>query len=266
MDLEGKVAIVTGASRGVGAAVAVALAEAGASVACAARATDETPVPLPGTIDETVRRVEAAGGRGLAVPTNLADEAQVEAMVATTIEAFGRVDALINNAAITFPGDLELSMKRHDLVMDVDLRAPLVATRAVLGGMRERGEGAIVNVSSAAALNYYPGQMAYGMAKIALEHFTVAAAEQVRDDGIAVNCFRIDVPVASEGFLAAMPDHDHSDWEPPEVAAEGIVWMLRQPASYTGNCVGMSVLRDTEGIMASQAERPYTPPAGQRRA
>src|SRR5688572_17430596 len=179
MDLRGKVALITGASRGVGAALAVALAEQGASVACAARATDATPVPLPGTIDETVRRVQEAGGEGLAVPTNLADEAQVEAMVATTVDAFGRVDVLVNNAAITFPGDLELSMKRYDLVMDVDLRAPVVATRAVLDGMRSRGEGAVINVSSAAALNYYPGQMAYGMAKIALEHFTVDAAEQV---------------------------------------------------------------------------------------
>ena len=266
MVLDGKVALVTGASRGVGAAVAVALAEQGAAVACAARATDESPVPLPGTIDETVRRVEEAGGRGLGVPTNLADEAQVEAMVATTIEAFGRLDVLVNNAAITFPGDLDLPMKRYDLVMDVDLRAPVVATRAALPGMRERGEGAIVNVSSAAALNYYPGQMAYGMAKIALEHFTVDAADQLRADGIAVNCFRIDVPVASEGFLAAMPDIDHSTWEPPEVAAEGIVWMVRQPASYTGNCVGMAALREAEGIMASQAERPYTVPEGQRRS
>src|SRR5215210_3148411 len=184
MDLRGKVALVTGASRGVGAAVAVALAEQGARVACAARATDAAPVPLAGTIDETVRRVEEAGGEGLAVPTNLADEAQVEAMVATTIDAFGRLDVLVNNAAITFPGDLELAMKRHDLVMDVDLRAPLVATRAAVEGMRDRGEGAILNVSSAAALNYYPGQMAYGMAKIALEHLTMSAAEQLRPHGI----------------------------------------------------------------------------------
>jgi NAD(P)-dependent dehydrogenase (short-subunit alcohol dehydrogenase family) len=265
VDLEGKVALVTGASRGVGAALAVALGEAGARVACAARATDARPLPLPGTIDETVRRVEATGAAALAVPTNLADEAQVEAMVATTAEAFGQVDILVNNAAITFPGDLELPLKRHDLIMEVDLRAPVVATLAALPGMRERGEGAIVNVSSAAALNYYPGLMAYGMAKVALEHFTVDAAEQVRADGVTVNCFRIDIPVASEGFLAALPGVDHSTWEPPEVAAEGIIWMLRQPASYTGNCVGMAALRDGEGIMASRAEQPHAMPADQRR-
>ena len=255
MDLNGKVALVTGASRGVGAATAVALAEAGARVACAARATDVSPVPLPGTLDDTVRRIEAVGGIGLAVPTNLAVEADVDAMVATTIERLGRVDVLVNNAAITFPGDLALAMKRYDLIMAVDLRAPLVAMRAVIPGMTERGEGAIVNVSSLAALNYFPGQMAYGMAKAGLEHLTMSAAAQLRPSGITVNTFRIDIPVASEGFLAAMPDVDHSDWEPPEVAAEGIVWMLRQSRQYTGHNAGMARLRAEHGIMASRAPR-----------
>jgi citronellol/citronellal dehydrogenase len=261
MNLEGKVALVTGASRGVGAATAVALAEAGAMVACAARATDAAPLPLPGTLDDTVRRVEAVGGTAIAVPTNLAVESQVEAMVATTLERFGRIDVLVNNAAITFPGDLELAMKRYDLIMAVDLRAPLVAMRAVVPAMREHGAGAIVNVSSLAALNYFPGLMAYGMAKAALEHLTMSAAAQLQPAGIAVNTFRIDIPVASEGFLAALPDVDHSDWEPPEVAAEGIVWMLRQPPDYTGHNIGMARLREEHGIMASRASRAHVQPA-----
>jgi len=85
-DLRGKVALVTGASRGVGAAVAMALAAAGASVACAARSTASAPQRTPGTLDDTVARIEALGGRAVAVPTNLADPAQVEAMVACTVE------------------------------------------------------------------------------------------------------------------------------------------------------------------------------------
>ncbi|HEV7524514.1 MAG TPA: SDR family NAD(P)-dependent oxidoreductase, partial [Acidimicrobiia bacterium] len=123
MDLAGKVAIVTGASRGVGAATAELLAQRGCRVACAARATDESPLPIPGTIDDTVRRINALGGDAIAVPTNLARDDDVERMVATTLEHFGRVDALVNNAAITFPGDLGMEMKRFDLVMQVDLRA-----------------------------------------------------------------------------------------------------------------------------------------------
>ena len=255
MELRGTVALVTGASRGVGAATAIALGAEGVTVVCAARATDAAPLPIPGTLDATVRTITERGGTAVAGPTNLAVDAEVEAMVDGTIERFGRVDLLVNNAAITFPGDLGLPMKRFDLVFTVDLRAPVIAAQRCVPGMIERGTGAIVNVSSAAALNYYPGQMAYGMAKAALEHFTVSLAAQLAPHHVAVNTFRIDVPVASEGFLAAMPDIDHSDWEPPDVAAEGILWMLTQPASYTGQNVGMARLRADHGIMATRAIR-----------
>ena len=160
-------------------------------------------------------------------------------------------------SAITFPGDLDLDMKRFDLLMQVDLRAPLLAIQAVMPSMKARREGTILNISSIAGLNYFPGLMAYGMSKAALEHLTVSAAHQLRPFGIAVNTFRIDVPVASEGFVFNLPDADHSDWEPSEVAAEGIVWMLEQPPSYTGHNVGMARLRTEAGIMASRAQRPH---------
>jgi citronellol/citronellal dehydrogenase len=258
MNLDGAVAIVTGASRGVGAATAELLAQQGCKVVCAARATADAPMPIPGTIDDTVARIVEAGGQALAVPTNLARDEEVERMVLRAVEAFGPVDVLVNNAAITFPGDLDLEMKRFDLIMHVDLRAPLLALRAVLPGMKERRRGAIVNVSSVAGLNYFPGLMAYGMAKAALEHLTMSAAHQLRPFDVAVNTFRIDVPVASEGFVFNAPDVDHSDWEPSEVAAEGIVWMLEQPPSYTGHNAGMAQLRAEHGIMPSRAERAHT--------
>ena len=252
MNLDGKVAIVTGASRGVGAAIAVALADAGARVACAARATDADPLRLPGTIDATVRRIGDAGGEAIAVPTNLAHEDDIERMVTTTVDHFGRLDVLVNNAAITFPGDLDVPLKRYDLMMAVNLRAPLVAAHAAVPHMRQRGEGAVLNLSSAAALGYIPGLMVYGMSKIALEHLTVSLAEQLRPDRIAVNTLRIDVPVASEGFVANLPDADHSSWQPTEVPAEGVVWMLHQPPSYTGHNVSMVELGAEHGIMASR--------------
>ena len=258
MDLRGKVAIVTGASRGVGAATAVALAEAGAKVACAARSTEASPQRTPGTIERTLERIRAVGGEGLAVPTNLAVDEEVVAMVRRTAEQFGRVDVLVNNAAITFVGDLDIPLKRYDLIMNVDLRAPLIAMREAVPFMRRAGEGAIVNVSSAAALYPHAGLMAYGIAKVGLERLTIDAAKQLQRDRIAVNCFRIDVPVASEGFVANTPGLDRSDWEPSEVAAEGILWVLRQPPAFSGRRLSMHALRAREGIMRSRAARPYT--------
>ena len=262
MELDGAVAIVTGASRGVGAATAVALAGAGARVACAARATDETPLPLPGTIDDTVRTILDTGGEAIAVPTNLAIVDDVERMVRRTLDRWGRVDVLVNNAAITFPGDLELPVKRHDLIFDVNVRAPLVAIQAVAPTMKEQRRGAIVNVSSLAGLNYIPGLMAYGMSKAALEHLTVSAAAQLAPFAVAVNTFRIDVPVASEGFVANAPELDHSDWEPTEVAAEGILWMVEQPPTYTGRNESMARLREEHGIMPTRVGRTHRPTSG----
>ncbi|HEV8298703.1 MAG TPA: SDR family NAD(P)-dependent oxidoreductase [Acidimicrobiales bacterium] len=255
-DLHGKVALVTGASRGVGAATAVALAQAGCAVACAARATAENPLRLPGTIDETVARIEAFGGEALAVPTNLVLEEDIVRMVARTVDHFGRVDLLVNNAAITFVGDLTIPLKRYELVMDVNVRAPLIAIREVAPHMRAAGGGSIVNVSSAASLIPIPGMMAYGMSKIALEHLTMDAARELYPDGTAVNCFRIDISVASEGYVANAPSSDHETWEPTEVPAEGIVWMLRQPMPYSGRRESMHLLREREGIMASRSNRP----------
>jgi NAD(P)-dependent dehydrogenase (short-subunit alcohol dehydrogenase family) len=258
MDLRGKVAIVTGASRGVGAATAVALAEAGARVACAARSTDAAPQKTPGTLERTLARIAAIGGEAIGVPTNLANEDEVVAMVRRTAERFGRVDVLVNNAAITFVGDLDIPLKRYDLVMNVDLRAPLVAMREAVPLMKQAGEGAIVNVSSAAALYPHAGLMAYGIAKVGLERLTIDVAKQLQRHRIAVNCFRIDVPVASEGFVANTPGLDRSDWEPSEVAAEGIMWVLRQPYGFSGRRLSMHRLRQTEGIMRSRAAKPYT--------
>jgi citronellol/citronellal dehydrogenase len=114
-------------------------------------------------------------------------------------------------------------------------------------------------VSSFVALKAMPvtiTSMSYGMAKIALERMTIDLARQLAPDPIAVNCFRVDAPVASEGARAHMPDADFTDWEAPDVAAEGIAWMLRQPVTYTGQLESMSHLARREGIMSSVAARP----------
>ncbi len=259
--LEGKVALVTGASRGVGAATAVALAEAGCDVACAARSTQTNPQRTPGTLEETIAGVEAVGRRGLAIPTNLAVDDEVVAMVARTVDHFGRLDVLVNNAAITFIGDIDIPLHRYDLIMQVNLRAPLIAIREAAPAMAATGDGGVViNVSSVAAMYPHQSLMAYGISKIGLERLTVDAALQLAPSDIAVNCFRIDIAVASEGFVANTPGADHSDWEPSAVAAEGILWMVRQPLSYSGRRESMFALRQREGIMASRIAHPATEP------
>jgi citronellol/citronellal dehydrogenase len=255
---DGKVALVTGASRGVGAATALALARAGFAVACAARSTAAQPQRTPGTLDDVVGRITDEGGTAVAVPTDLSDADQVLAMVDTTVAELGRLDVLVNNAAVTFVGDLDIPLHRHDLVMAINLQAPLLASRQAVPHLRAAGGGRILNVSSLAALEPFPGLMSYGVSKMALERLTVDLARQLVADEIAVNCFRIDVPVASEGFLANAPTADHSGWEPPAVAAEGILWMLDQPAAYSGRRESMAGLRRREGIMASQVAEPFT--------
>jgi NAD(P)-dependent dehydrogenase (short-subunit alcohol dehydrogenase family) len=203
-----------------------------------------------------VRRVNELGGTALAVPTNLADPAAVERMVATTVAELGRLDVLVNNAAVTFVGDLDLPLAKHELVMAINLTAPLVASRAAAPHLRAAGGGRILNVSSVAALLPIPGLMSYGISKVALEHLTIDLARQLQGDGIAVNCFRIDLPVASEGFVANTPGLDRSTWEPCEVAAEGVRWMLEQPDSYSGRRESMLGLRQREGIMPRRAVVP----------
>jgi NAD(P)-dependent dehydrogenase (short-subunit alcohol dehydrogenase family) len=246
MDLTGSVALVTGASRGIGRAIAVALAEAGADVACAARATRAQPQRTAGTLDDSIEQIAARGRQGLALRTNLASTAEVERMIAATLAHFGRLDVLVNNAAITFPGDLDLPLRRHDLIMEVNLRAPLVAIRSLAPHLKARGTGAILNISSAAAQHVVPGLMAYGISKAGLERLTTDVAVQLAPHHIAVNCLRIDLPVASEGFVANMPAADHSTWQAPAAAARTALWILRQPPSYTGQVVNMSDMLKAE--------------------
>jgi len=253
-----KVALVTGASRGIGAALARALAAEGYAVACAARSTRADPQPTPGTLDDTVEGIRADGGRAIGVPVDLADRTEVAAMVETTVNELGRLDILVNNAAAGSVGGLEIPLDVHDRILAVNLDAPFMASRFAVSHLRAAGEGRILNVSSLVALRALPVTItstSYGIAKIGVERLTVDLARQLAADQIAVNCFRVDAPVASEGARAHMPDADFAEWEPAEVAAEGLLWMLRQPVSYTGRLESMRHLAEREGIMPTVAAR-----------
>ena len=145
MSLDSKVAVVTGASRGIGKAIAMGLALEGAQVVVAARSEESRPM-LPGTIHSTVGEIEDAGGKALAVPTNVREEDSIRHLIDRTLDEYGAVDVLINNAAIgSYTPFLEMTVKEWDLVMSIDLRAPFIACKAAAPIMIEQGGGSIIN-------------------------------------------------------------------------------------------------------------------------
>ncbi len=247
-SLLGKIAIVTGASRGIGKAMALGLAEAGASVVVAAR-TAEPRGTLPGTIHETVAEIEAAGGSALAVACNVREEDSIHDMVNTTLDEFGAVDVLVNNAGIGgYAPFLQMTLREWDLNMAINLRAPFIACQAVAPIMIEQGGGIIINVSSHAATNIFSSTLgedhdagitiigqAYGASKAALERFTWGLAAELGPHNIAVNALKPLRPVATEGFRFQRPDADFSTWATPEDMAKATVYLAAQDArGFTG--------------------------------
>ena len=260
MSFAGRTVIVTGASRGIGAAIAAALGRRGANVVCAARASDSNPLRLPGTVDETARTVSEAGGEGLAVPCDLTSDEDIEQLFEVTLERFGRLDALVNNAAVSFGGDLDIPLRRFDVLMRVNVRAPLLTTRMARPHLAAApGGGHILNVGSVTATGYFPTMLTYGMSKAALEHLTVTTAAVLSADNIAVNCYRIDVQVASEGYVLNAPDADHSTWVDTATAADGALWMLEQPAGWTGRVVPLLGLAEHVPSIARLGQDPFRP-------
>ena len=241
--LQEKVAIVTGASRGIGKAMALGLAEAGASVVVAAR-TAETRANLPGTIHDTVAEIESAGGRALAVACNVREEDSIREMVNTTLDEFGAVDVLVNNAGIGgYAPFLQMTLREWDLNMAINLRAPFIACQAVVPIMIEQGGGSIINVSSHAATNIFSSTLgedheagialvgqAYGASKAALERFTWGLASELGPLNIAVNALKPLRPVATEGFRFQRPDADFSTWATPGDMAKATVYLAAQDA------------------------------------
>jgi NAD(P)-dependent dehydrogenase (short-subunit alcohol dehydrogenase family) len=199
--LAGKVAVVTGASRGIGEAIALRYAQEGAKVVVSARTVEEGDHPLPGSINGVVQRINDAGGEAVAVRADLAVSQDREDLITAAVDAFGPVDILVNNAAITFfIPVVDFPERRWKLMNEVQVYAPFHLSQLVLPSMIERKTGWIVNVSSHAAL--HPkldaggrGGTVYGMGKAALERFTTGLASEVYEDNVSVN-------VISPGLVA----------------------------------------------------------------
>jgi citronellol/citronellal dehydrogenase len=242
--LKGKVALVTGASRGIGEAIAARLAMEGARVAVSARTEKSGDSKLPGTLGETVQRVRKAGGEATLIKADLALASDRERLVAATVDAYGPIDILINNAAITYFAPVaDFTEKRFKLMMEVQVYAPFHLSQLVLPSMRARHQGWIVNISSPAGIHPKPpyqnagrGGTVYGMCKAALERFTTGLASEVADDGIAVN-------VVSPGLVATpgvavhglINERTKDRVQPIEVIAEAVYQLsIASPKSMTG--------------------------------
>jgi citronellol/citronellal dehydrogenase len=232
--LDGRVALVTGASRGIGAAIARRLAAEGAAVAVAARTTAAGESRFAGTIAETAAAIEAAGGRALAVRADLARPADRAALVQQVEAGLGPIDVLVNNAAVTwFAPVAEFIDKRFALMFEVQVTAPFDLARRVLPGMRARGGGAILTISSRAAIHPPPtrpgrGGTVYGMCKAAVERFSTGLAAEVHADRIAVNALSPNRVVPTPGTLFhRLTSEDDPTAEPPEVMAEAALALCR---------------------------------------
>ncbi|MGW3346382.1 SDR family NAD(P)-dependent oxidoreductase [Nonomuraea rubra] len=239
--LEGKVAVVTGASRGIGAAIAERLAAEGARVVAAARTVDASQSRLEGTIGDTVARIEAVGGTAFAQPADLSREQDRQALVEAAAERYGAVDILVNNAAVTyFTPVSDFTDRRYHLMFEVQVNAPFHLSRLVIPGMRERGAGWILNISSIAARHpaFPPGPYAgfggtvYGMCKAALERFTTGLAAELYADGIAVNALSPNQVVPTPGTLFhRLTTEDAPGTEPASVMADAALALCHRPAA-----------------------------------
>ena len=243
MPLQDKVAIITGASRGIGKAMALGMAQEGATVVVAARSETERS-NAPGTIHATAAEILARGDRALALPCNVREEESIYGMVQETLGSFGRIDILVNNAGFgSYRTLMESTIKEWDLVMDINLRAPFVCCKAVVPSMIEQGGGSIINISSHAATHIFSSTVeadrevdiallgqAYGAAKAALERFSWGLAAELGRYNIAVNVLKPLRPVITEGFQAQRPDADFSTWVTPEYMVKAAKFMARQDA------------------------------------
>jgi 3-oxoacyl-[acyl-carrier protein] reductase len=186
MDLSGKVAIVTGSSRGIGKAIALKLADAGASVVVTGHIEDAEPV---------AKEIRAKGRQSLAVRASVTSAADIEKLVEATLSTFGRVDILVNNAGITRDQlVLKMSEDDWDAVLDTNLKSVFLCTRAVLRPMLKQRWGRIINISSVIGLIGNPGQANYAASKAGIIGFTRTIAKEVGSRGITAN-------VIAPGFI-----------------------------------------------------------------
>jgi citronellol/citronellal dehydrogenase len=241
--LEGKVAVITGASRGLGQYCAFAFAREGAHVVVAARSESDSE-RLPGTIYETARLIEEGGGQALPVVCNVADASSVQAMAEKVLAHLGRVDIVMSNAGIQPAGQVSTMEVRHfELEWRVNVLGTFYVIRSLLPSMLEHGSGSIITISSGAAAL---GTSHYGITKRAIEGLTVGLSSELCDRGIAVNALKPVSSIRTPGALFRRTPEQRAAYrglssESYEEAA--VLIAMQGPASLTGE-----ILTDAEAI------------------
>ncbi len=247
-EVKGRVAIITGASRGIGRVIALALARDGCHVVVAAKST-ESSEKLPGSIHTVAQEIEALGAQALPVQVDVRDEAQVESMARQALERFGRIDLLVNNAgALWWKPLLETPAKRFDLVVAVNARAAFLCCRSVLPSMIERRWGHVINMSPPLDLTMVPGRVAYSISKLGMTLLTHGLAEEVRPHNVAVNSLwpvTIIESQASINWQLGTPEM----WRKPDILADCVLRLVqKEPSELTGQALLDEDFLRAEGV------------------
>ena len=239
--LAGKVAIVTGASRGIGKEIAKLFAAEGARVACTARTVEEGEHPLEGSLNTTIAEIQAAGGEAVPIAADVSQYEDCERIVREARAALGPIDVLVNNAALTyFIPIAEFPPAKWLKSFAVNMHGPFFMTRLVLDDMLAKKSGAIVNISSGAAIG--PGRgpykaapmrggTLYGAEKAALERFTQGLAAEVYPNGVSVTCVSPSQVVGTPGVLfhKLIPRADVPQAEPVDLMARAALLLATEP-------------------------------------
>jgi len=250
MKLEGKVAIVTGGSRGIGKQICLTFAREGAVVVVVAR-TEKEGSKLPGTILQTAEEIRSFGGHALPVRTDITIDEDVERMVQTTLDEFGRIDILVNDAAANVNATIaDLPIKRWDLMMRVNLRGTFICTKAVLPTMMAQKSGNIIAMTSIAAKRKAPpGEVCYSITKAGIELFCWGLAQEVKEYNIAVNDLYPTGGVTTDGFKEVFKHRGLSEeilkqMKSPQQIADAALWIAQQDANtFTGRSVNDDEVR-----------------------
>ncbi|GIW14870.1 MAG: oxidoreductase [Tepidiforma sp.] len=239
--LDGKTVIVTGASRGIGAEIARLFAEEGGRVACVARTLREGDHPLEGSLEHTVETIRKAGGEAIPIAADISEYEQCVRAVEEARKAFGPIDVLVNNAALTYFIPIkDYPINKWHRSIAVNFHAPFYLSQLVLQDMLPRKSGAIVNISSGAAIGPgrgpYPenigrGGTLYGAEKAALERFTQGLASEVYHDGVSVTCVSPSqvVPTPGTVFHHLVTGMDDPRGEPPILMAKAALLLATEP-------------------------------------